>query len=1222
MCSTLSSETNNMANAPDPIKHLPLLYNPLLNALFNNPFHATAPTKLIIRELAEKHTDYTILVPPSYILNNNLDARKRKLADLCYNDDEFVRSHIIKSATPVSVSTAPLTKSQLIIYDTMNGRQVLLRGGTILTGKNFKKTSRVKIISVHQFVSFCDYLPKGSRFLLIFIEDALLYSLQPQETLINKDSRFGGTELGRNRKQDITFEELLRRFPLLSKTLSQKFYTLFHHNNRKLEKLRTRHIMKLSEIINEFRSFEMEIVSIIQDCINADTPEGERLYNIFDSVVTLNPDIDMNALIHEYVELNLYDKIWQQLVYQYDKSAEDGTHEDPALHKNLTPKLYKDLSCLSLNQLDVPVEEPWKLNILQSRITESIDIISKLQAGDAFNQKQKVAIIREAINALTNGTAYSAHDKLVIDADTLIGLLIMVVVHSKIQDLEAHLVYIRFFGVLGNTSGENKEHPSKNLGYLSYILSNFDAVVYLLSSNKSGHDGSHLSNMINASASNYEFWYAIKTENEVVLRQMLDSINEMYGNREIPRSHFIRSRNIHGESCFVFAAKTKNLSIFKTLLDYTRLWILFEDLVFDKNTTTEQNLLMIALQEEAHDIALEIIDVINENATIEERKAYYNSQDKNGRTVGHYLAHNLDALDAIGKFIDWNSKDKSSQTPLIALCRCYDHPDYKLLVQKAFYHVFSQDQKILTFDKHIDKAGNTLLHILARGIKESKLLSSNRALIDINQLNYKQFTPMSLYVRYSRPENLRVILQQQRLIFDKEDQKQFYNVADYYSFSASKLSTGSNGDFPTVQSLILKRFFEEYYPSNSNKYFGILNARLDNTLNDWLVNIIHFRRDSHQSFHTKYVAMDTLYQFYHYHKRASVLKFFPQPKAISENFIKGKSFVPMFVKYCMNRNLEYLNAFISSVHFLEPWSRDFIYQRFSKFLASDSNLTSELFSKKNEEAESDANNVLLTHSKVADIVYFVEYSQDDVRYYLSSMQKIRKLFCVSGIKQCERRFMFDRFMSSLYSRKDKEFSAEAEIRTIDASSLKIEPFCLWLELCAEELLKNCSLLLAKVTLWKVIYSKIRELNNDLVHIEEQIIAGAKESNLDTQSSQAQAPRVSRTNSLNIELTLKDTDIPEDSPFFSFGLVDGKRARYKKIVTLKSENLKQLMELNQEIKIEHERLASSISQFITFRSSYFSFGLKQLTKASLLLAQNRRFELEKCLLESRTCSLNI
>lgn len=1214
-CSAFLTDTNNMANAPITIKHLPLLHNPLINALFNNPFHGTAPTKLTIREIAEKHTDYTILVPPAYILNNNFDSRKRRLADLCYNDDEFVRSHIIKSAAPFSVSTAPLSKSQLIIYDTMNGRQVLLRGGTILTGKNFKKSSRVKVMSIHQFVSFCDYLPKGSRFLLIFIEDTLLYSLRQQDVSANKESRFGISELSRNSKLDISFEELLRKFPLLSKSLSQRFYTLFHHNNRKLEKLRTRQSMKLTEIVKEFRSFEVEVVAIIQECINAETPEGEKLYNILDSVVTLHPEIDMNVLVHEYVELNLYDKVWQQLVYQFDRCSEDSIQKESALHKKLTTKLYNDLSCLSLNQLDVPVEEPWQLNILQSRITEAINTISKLQTGDALNQKQKVAIIREAINALTNGN--DNHDKLVIDADTLIGLLIMVVVHSKIQDLEAHLVYIRHFGVMGDNTEESKNHSSKNLGYLNYILSNFDAVIYLLSSNKDSPNGNHLLNLVSASASNYDFWYAIKTENEVALSRILDSVNEQYGTHEIPRSHFIRSKNIHGESCFVFAVRTKNLGIFRTLLHYTYTWILFEEFVFDMNTTTEQNLLMIALQEEANDIALEIIEIINENATIEERQMYYNFQDKNGRTVGHYLAYNLEAIEAIGSFIDWSIKDHSSQTPLFALCRCYDHPEYKLMLEKAFFHVYNQSQETLTFDRHTDKAGNTLLHILAKGIKESKLLSCSRALVDINQFNYKQLTPMSLYVRYSRPENLRVILQDQRLIFDKEDRKQYYNVLDYYSFSASKLSTGSNGDFPTVQRLVLARYFEELFPSNSRRYFGILNSRLDNTLNDWLVNIVHFQHTDQKSFYTKYVAMDALLQFYHYVKRVTSLKFFPQPKAISENFIKGKSLVPIFVKYCMNRNLEYLNAFISSVHFLESSSLAIIYNKFSKFLLNDANLKSEFLGKK-EAAECDARISLLTHSNVSDIVNFVEYSQDDTRFYLSAMQKIRKLFCADGMKQCERRYMFDRFLSSLCSLDQLEQNSDTEIRRIDASSLKIEPFCLWLELCAEELLKNCSALLAKVSRWKVAYGKIQELNNELLLIEQQISA-TKEPKLDFQP---QPSGTTRSNSLFIELSFKDTDIPEDSSFFSFGLVDGKRARYKKILTLKSETFKHLIDLNLDIKTEHEMIAASISQFIAFRSNYLVFGLKRLTKSTLLLIRNRRFELEKCLLESRTCHLKI
>lgn len=1215
-----------MANVPGAIKHLPLLHNPLINAIFNNPFHATSPTRHTIRELGERHSDFAILVPPAHILHEAVDPSKRKLADLCYNDDNYVQSHIIDIANPYSISTAPVSKAQLIICNTLNGRQVLLRGGTLLTGKNFKKSIKVRILHVYQFSSFCEYFPKGSRFFLMFIEDSLLYDSQKAQITSIQESRFGNTDTRKEQKREITFENLLRSFPVLSKSMSERFYTLFHHNNRKLEKLRTRKIMEFSEIETEFRNFEIEVFSIIQDSVNSNSVEGDRIFNLLDSVVTKHPALDMNQLIHEYVELNMYDKVWQQIVYQYQDTS--GGSTSPPRKRILSPNLYKDLSCLSLNQLEVPVEDPWSFNILQKRITEAIAILSKLLQGDVSNQKRKVAIIGEAIEALTSNSGGSSVGNLVIDADTFIGLLIMVVVHSKLVDLEAHLVYIRHFGPCGPTLGtESDQTHVKNNGYLSYILSNFDAVIYLLSPLDDSNGNEHLLNMIEASAKNYEFWYAIKTENEMALNKILSSVQESYGEQTIPKSHFIKSKNIHGESCLNFAVKSKNVQIFRLLMDKTASWILLEDFIFDKNTSTDQNLLMIALQEDAHDIALEILLTLEDNCTLNELKLYFNCRDRNGRTIGHYLSHNLEVLDRVAKYINWEIKDNNFQTPVTAICRCYDHASYKLLIQKLFYHVFKQTSQTLTFSEQIDRNGNNLLHIISKGIPESNLLKSNRSLIDINQFNNKQLTPLALYVRFNRTENLKVLLDEDRLIFDAEDPKLFYNVFDYYSFSASKQSPVQNDKFNMIEGLLLKLFFQNSFPQTSHTYFGLLNSRFDATLNDWIVNVARYR--DHERIITKYVSMDNIYQFYHFYKRSSQLYFLPQPKAIAENFMKGKTTLQAYSKFRSNRSLKYLNCFISSSHFLDDDARRHLHSVFLKFLFQDSSLNLDFMKTKvNQRIEASKNeeSAKLTQSKINELKFFIEYSLQDTKHYTLLMKKLRKVSTVTGMKQREKRYLHDRFLSSFNSldfRQSHHLNQNSEVRDIDGPSQALEPFCLWLELCADELLSNCDSLLNKISRWKACYGKIRELNSELNQMEEQFRAIERD-NKPAEPNQEETDRQSleRKNSLSFELAYLDSEIPEETSFFTFGLGDNKKARYKKILVLKSDGVKRILALNQEIRIDHEAIAASISQFLTFRSKFFTLGIRNLVKTNLNLLKVRQFELKQYLNEFRTSSINI
>lgn len=1209
-----------MANVPGAIKHLPSLHNPLLNAIFNNPFHATGPTKHTIRELGEKHSDYAVLVPPAHVLHQKLNNSRGKLGDHCYNDDEFLRSHIINTADPLAVSTALLSKSQLVIYVTMSGKQVLLKGGMILTGKNFKKSICLRILHISEFASFCEYFPKGSRFLLIFIEDSLLFDKQEPQQIDLKEKRFSSNDLNGDRKKEISFEDVLRSFPLLSKSMSQQFYSLFHHNNRKSERLRTKQTMTIQEIENEFRLFESEVFSIIQTCINSGTTEGERIYAILDSVATKHPQVDMNQLIHEYVELNMYDKIWLQIVFQLDNTASTEDSKSRSKGKVLTTSLYKDLSCLSLNQLDVPVEDPWHLNILQSRIAESISILSKLQTREVLNQRQKVAIIEKAINVLTTNTGELSRN-IVIDADTFIGLLIMVVVHSKIPDLEAHLMYIRHFGSPSSSERGKETSEQKSLGYLNYILSNFDAVIYLLSSTEEISEENHLANLIEASASNYRFWYAIKTENIRELRSILSVVEESCGTKPLSKSHFLRSKNIHGESCFNFAIKTKNIEVFRIILTQTASWILLEDVVFDKNTSTDQNLLMIALQEDAHQISLDIITLLEESASSQERFMYYNSKDSNGRTVGHYLSHNLDALDRMANLIDWSIKDNSSQTPLMALCRCYDQSNYKDLVQMVFKHIFNQSHHVLTFDEHIDRAGNTILHALARGIPESNLFSSDRALVNINQFNSKQLTPMSLFVRYNRIENLKAVLQEKTLVFDVEDPKLFYNVLDYYSFSAGKQYAGSSIEFQSVQKLILEKFFEINFSSSGSRFFGLVNSRFDAALNDWAVNVAYLNTDKTKCIETKYVPLEKLYQFYYFHKRLSQIHFMPQPKVLSENFIKRKSTVQTYSKFRLNRCMEYLNTFISSSHFLEDAARQQLHQGFHQFLIRDQAADEYLknVGKSAKQLKETESSIILTQAKISEIVFFIDYSLQRIKHYLLVMKKLRILFANGTIKQCEKRYFIDRLLALLGTMPTSEASAELELRDIDGPYRTIGPFCLWLELCTDELHNNCEALMNKISRWKVSYNKIRELNKELLILEEQLMVIQEPENGDNPEFSGQRPQLIRKSTLHVEPNL---EIKEEASFFNFGLVDNKKTKYKKLLLLKADSVASLLELNQEIKVEHEQIATSISRFLPFRSKYFSFGLKRVAQSTLTLMRVRLFELKKIQHEVKKSFLKI
>lgn len=1222
--------TSSRAMASNERKYLPLIYNPLLNSIFNNPIHAKSAVRSTILELARAHNDYAILVPPGQILQECQDDSSEKLIDLCNHNDDFVKSHIIKISAAFSATTAPVTKVQLIIYNTMNGRQVLIKNRMVFTGKGFKKSMKLSIVDVGYFISFCDYFPNGSRFLVLYIEDTLYghktsLSLPPvvEGQLAKLPQKLSET--------DVTFERILRTFPVLSQAMSEHFYILFHHNNRQFQRLRTRHKMPLTNVIEEFTAIVNEAFTIVQNCVNANSTDGDRAFNLVQAIIKEYPLLDLNRLIHEYVELNIYDNVWLQLVFQYQNyQPDDEVASGEAPRLVLTPSLYKDLSCLSLNQLEIPVEEPWSVNVLCKRVSDAIEMFSKLSDLNISNQRLKVKIMTDTINILTDGSEFEddeSKDGITIDADTLIGLLIMVVVHSKVPNLEAHLFYIRYFGLNSMLLKEATPDGYNNAGFLNYILSNIDAVIYLLSG--SGDQNLHLEEMTHLSSQNYEFWYAIQKEHVSRVNELLDQVRLEYGERPLPKNHYLRSRNIHGESCFTFAIRTRNSEMFHALLLRTEQWILFEDLVFDRNTSTNQNLLMLALQEEAHEIVMEIIDTFTECATIEEQILYYNLKDVNGRTVGHYLSHDIEALETIGHQIDWKIKDNNSHTPLFSICRCYDHPNYRTLIQKAFACISKGNTGPITFDDHIDKSGNTLLHVIAKGIPESGLLSENKSLVDVNKFNKKFLSPIGVFIKYSRLENLLCLFEDKRLIFNLEDPKNFYNILDYYSFSASRSQNGKLDIISKIRQAVVSKYFSHNFPFKVDFEYGAMNARYDGNLKDWIVNVVY--KDSGNpaitsvakflekpsgkpAIATKYVPLNQIRQFIKIQKLASPLSFTVNSEAFWVNYPSGGSAIPFCSKFRTNRMLEHLTLLFLSINFHSKSSQKLFFQGFSQSCRDDPVLILDFmkaFSHKQELEKSSIGEVKLSSLKIDEIDYFLNFTITDLLRYQSQVAKLKKLVSIGGVKQSDVRAVYDKFLSRLPEVSESELEFDKEVRDVDASYHKFQPYVLWIEMCVAELLKNCGAVIKKLNRWRQTYSKIKEINAEIHRFEGQIVThGSGEADGDHRLNRS----ISRRSTLSLDAMPLEDDESASSTFF--GLIDNKKSRYRKLLCFKAEEVKKVMDLNVEIKLDHEAIAAEISSFLAFRSGFMKFAIKQFTNASLVLLRHRQYELTKTLHETR------
>ncbi|KAK6464466.1 UPF0507 protein [Scheffersomyces coipomensis] len=1175
---------------PMKAKYLPLLWNPFINCLFNNAHPDRSPFKQTIDELARNHNDYTILVPPSHIQHDCYDpatsksASPTRLRELFYNDEDFIRSHIIRTGTSHSSTITPISKVQSVIYNTINGKQILIKNGMIFTGKGFKTSLKVKILHYQYFDSFSDYFPKASKFMIIYIDNSLFGSYDPRaNNIITSKEPTPAQDVTSTPSTDgVTFEKLLRNYPILSKAVSEKFYRLFHNNNNEL---RTVGQKDLADITEDFYKIRKAAFEILQQSV-AD-PNGQQTYEIIEHIQKTYPRVE--HLIHEYVELNLYDKLWSKIIYQFNFPNDNKSDEHSI--KIMTTDKYDSLSCLALNQLDAEIDKPWHYNEFQRRIVTAIEVFSKLSDSSIVNSRLKTEIISNTYEILAQ---IDKDLKIDGDADILLPLLIMVVVHSKVDNVEAHVHYIESF-----SSG-----PLEDVKGLKFMITNLKIVFAFLNMDMD------YAKVVESSQHNFDLWSSIQHGDITAFRSIIDQVKHEYSNQPVPCDHFLKSKNINGESCIMFAIRSRNFEIYNILVNENPEWFSIDELLFDVNISTNQTLLMVSLIEEANEISNDLVNVILSNATTEEQHLYFNMPDVLGRSVGHYIFHNYELIDTIGNLIDWEIKDMNSYTPLYTICRCYDHLEYEKLLSKCFKCVYEKyGRGNIDFEKHIDKLGNTLLHIIRRNLGSTCLLTDKSNLVNVNQFNNKFLNPLNLYIKSNRLENIRDLISDDRLNFLQEDSKNCYNVLDYIGFASSK-PTGSSSDFKIIENLVFDFLVDNFFPKKDGDKLVALNAKYDPNRNDWIVFFRSVPNDERTS-----KSLEAIKSIVSLKKLENPLSIYPDVSSLWHNFGNGSTTI-YFHKLRVNRLIDQLNLFFKTLMIQGDTE---LFQRFFNRDKNNDQSTLEMFQEINEIQEQKRKSlgeVTMTTSSIRDIEFFIKYTKDDLVQYKIQLGILRKLLVVGEVKQADIRYMYDRilektsrsgFVSNINSKVIYEYTAE------DRGYFKLLSYVQWLEFAFDELLKHMKHVLDTIQAWKQIYHDITELNSELHKIETKSQVPADQQHQESENQTDSSPSLPRRNTFTIDpISEHEFDDPTSS-LFNFGnIMESKKVRYKKLVLSKSDKVKQIMKLNVQLKWDHELVALEITNFLKLRSELLAFGIKDFTKQEILRLKNRHLELSTML----------
>lgn len=230
-----------------------------------------------------------------------------------------------------------------------------------------------------------------------------------------------------------------------------------------------------------------------------------------------------------------------------------------------------------------------------------------------------------------------------------------------------------------------------------------------------------------------------------------------------------QTQNTSGDSVLMMAVEAKKPEALKYLLslsDFYPTKVILEDCNSEGTT-----LLSAAVQladPELIEIMLKSVFQASENRVVMD---YFAKPDDHGRTVAHYLFNAPDLIRRFGQFLPWRQKDKNGQTPLLALCRSYDHPHYSDMVNDALQSAtFQQDDgEPLHLDDHVDSKGNTLLHVVSEPHLASRILQHCDS--DANAANDKRFTPLMVASKYGRIDMVRAFFADKRVDINAKEHR-------------------------------------------------------------------------------------------------------------------------------------------------------------------------------------------------------------------------------------------------------------------------------------------------------------------------------------------------------------------------------------------------------------------------------------------------------------------
>lgn len=217
----------------------------------------------------------------------------------------------------------------------------------------------------------------------------------------------------------------------------------------------------------------------------------------------------------------------------------------------------------------------------------------------------------------------------------------------------------------------------------------------------------------------------------------------------------VKTQDPHGDSIPMMAVESGRSEALKYLLSLDEYYSVAD--VLEDTNTDGTTLLSAAIQLAQTDTVDILLNYLTRKAGEGAIAGYLRKSDVRGRTVAHYLFSTPPVMQRLKLLLPWRQQDKHGQTPLFALCRSYDHPEYKAMVNEALTAAQESqgDGQPLHLEDHVDSRGNTLLHIVSDPEITVRILKESDC--DPNATNDKKFTPLMMASKYGRVDQVRIL---------------------------------------------------------------------------------------------------------------------------------------------------------------------------------------------------------------------------------------------------------------------------------------------------------------------------------------------------------------------------------------------------------------------------------------------------------------------------------